>query len=127
MKGSNTHIHVCCCRLFFRQLNYRQHTFLFLTLILFNWHYNCITQIAKLKKVKSDQENLPIFKYKDAMIDMVRKNQVVVIAGDTGCGKSTQVKFHNIDQNLFPVLSFIKYYFHFLFSKKHLVDSDYCM
>ncbi|KAL4227796.1 negative regulation of nuclear-transcribed mRNA catabolic process [Mactra antiquata] len=45
----------------------------------------------KLKKVKSDQENLPIYQYKSEIVDMIRDNQVVVIAGDTGCGKSTQV------------------------------------
>ena len=35
--------------------------------------------------------NLPIFKYKQGIVDAVKDNQVVVVAGDTGCGKSTQV------------------------------------
>lgn len=48
-------------------------------------------QFNKLKKVKADQENLPIFQYKSEIVDTVRENQVVIIAGDTGCGKSTQV------------------------------------
>ncbi|KAK3098811.1 hypothetical protein FSP39_023323, partial [Pinctada imbricata] len=45
----------------------------------------------KLKKLRTDQENLPIFQFKQKIIDMIGENQVVVIAGDTGCGKSTQV------------------------------------
>ncbi|XP_045216497.2 probable ATP-dependent RNA helicase DHX34 [Mercenaria mercenaria] len=48
-------------------------------------------KLAKLKKVKTDQENLPIFQYKSDIVQLVRDNQVVIVAGDTGCGKSTQV------------------------------------
>ncbi|XP_060571590.1 probable ATP-dependent RNA helicase DHX34, partial [Ruditapes philippinarum] len=48
-------------------------------------------KLSKLKKVKADQENLPIFQHKSEIVELVRDNQVVIIAGDTGCGKSTQV------------------------------------
>lgn len=48
-------------------------------------------KLAKLKKVRADQENLPIFKYKSAILEMLKDHQVIVVAGDTGCGKSTQV------------------------------------
>ena len=34
---------------------------------------------------------LPIFKKKDEIIQKIIQNQVVLITGDTGCGKSTQV------------------------------------
>lgn len=46
----------------------------------------------KLKQIKKSQENLPIFKYKDVIVKTVQDCPVVVIAGDTGCGKSTQVQ-----------------------------------
>ncbi len=36
-------------------------------------------------------DNLPISDHKDAIVDAVIKNQVVVIAGDTGSGKTTQL------------------------------------
>ncbi|XP_034326251.2 probable ATP-dependent RNA helicase DHX34 [Magallana gigas] len=45
----------------------------------------------KLKKIRSDQENLPIFQYRQMILDKLEQNQIVVVAGDTGCGKSTQV------------------------------------
>lgn len=48
-------------------------------------------KFAKLKKIRQDQENLPIFQYKKVITDMVKEHNVVVVAGDTGCGKSTQV------------------------------------
>ena len=42
-------------------------------------------------KIKRDRESLPIWQYKDKIIEAVNQNQVVIVAGDTGCGKSTQV------------------------------------
>ncbi len=42
-------------------------------------------------KIRHDQQNLPIYQYKDKIVEAVREHQVVVVAGDTGCGKSTQV------------------------------------
>ena len=35
--------------------------------------------------------NLPIMRYKDEIIEKIIKNQVTIIAGKTGCGKTTQV------------------------------------
>lgn len=46
---------------------------------------------AKLSKLRREQKNLPIFQYRDKIAELVRGCPVVVVAGDTGCGKSTQV------------------------------------
>ncbi|KAM3616171.1 uncharacterized protein V6R79_013600 [Siganus canaliculatus] len=46
---------------------------------------------SKLAKLRREQKNLPIFQYRDRIVDLVRVHPVVVVAGDTGCGKSTQV------------------------------------
>lgn len=35
--------------------------------------------------------NLPVFSYRDEILELVASNQVIVISGDTGCGKSTQI------------------------------------
>ena len=52
-------------------------------------------QFSKLVKLKKDQANLPISHFREQIVDEIRSNQVVIIAGDTGCGKSTQVTpFH---------------------------------
>ena len=48
-------------------------------------------KFAKLVKIQKDKQNLPIFQYKEKIVEMVSHHQVVVVAGDTGCGKSTQV------------------------------------
>ncbi|XP_069017292.1 probable ATP-dependent RNA helicase DHX34 [Embiotoca jacksoni] len=46
---------------------------------------------GKLAKLRREQKNLPIFQYQDRIVELVRLHPVVVVAGDTGCGKSTQV------------------------------------
>lgn len=59
--------------------------------LMFFWTHWQILQFNKLKKIRSDQENLPIFQYRQMILDKLEQNQIVVVAGDTGCGKSTQV------------------------------------
>lgn len=48
-------------------------------------------KFSKLVKLKKDQANLPISHFREEIVDAIGSNQVVIIAGDTGCGKSTQV------------------------------------
>ncbi|XP_054039857.1 probable ATP-dependent RNA helicase DHX34 isoform X3 [Rissa tridactyla] len=57
-------------------------------------HYLDFTQkqsFAKLAKLHRERAALPIAQYRQRLLDAVAGNQVVVVAGDTGCGKSTQV------------------------------------
>lgn len=51
-----------------------------------------LVQFDKLRKVQRDRESLPIWQYRDRIVEAIRDNQVVIVAGDTGCGKSTQVR-----------------------------------
>ncbi|XP_065511202.1 probable ATP-dependent RNA helicase DHX34 [Caloenas nicobarica] len=46
---------------------------------------------AKLAKIQKERAALPIWRYRERILGAVAENPVVVIAGDTGCGKSTQV------------------------------------
>ncbi|GAB6031229.1 hypothetical protein CHUAL_009042 [Chamberlinius hualienensis] len=48
-------------------------------------------KLAKFKKLKKDQANLPIAQFRDEIMRTVKANQIVIVAGDTGCGKSTQM------------------------------------
>ena len=48
-------------------------------------------QFEKLVKIHHDKESLPIHHYKSQIVSTIRSHQVVLVAGDTGCGKSTQV------------------------------------
>ncbi|CDI96521.2 ATP dependent RNA helicase DHX34 [Echinococcus multilocularis] len=46
---------------------------------------------AKIKRLHRDRENLPIARFREPLLSELMRQQVLVIAGDTGCGKSTQV------------------------------------
>ncbi|XP_018359215.1 PREDICTED: probable ATP-dependent RNA helicase DHX34 isoform X2 [Trachymyrmex cornetzi] len=48
-------------------------------------------KFAKLKKLRDTQANLPVARYKEKIVEMVKTEKVIIIAGDTGCGKSTQI------------------------------------
>ena len=48
-------------------------------------------KFRKLKRLRKSQSELPIAQFRREIVDGVQKNRVVVVAGDTGCGKSTQV------------------------------------
>ena len=45
----------------------------------------------KLKKLRQAQANLPIAEFRKEIIETLKNSQVIIVAGDTGCGKSTQV------------------------------------
>ncbi|XP_020528409.1 DExH-box ATP-dependent RNA helicase DExH6 isoform X1 [Amborella trichopoda] len=44
-----------------------------------------------LQEISEQRSKLPIASFKDAITSAVEKHQVVLIAGETGCGKTTQV------------------------------------
>lgn len=48
-------------------------------------------KFGKLKKLRDTQANLPVARYKEEIIEMVKMEKVIIVAGDTGCGKSTQI------------------------------------
>lgn len=61
-------------------------------------HYMNFLQKQKfdqLVRIRNNQKGLPIWQHKDEILKMIKANQVVIVAGDTGCGKSTQVILYN--------------------------------
>ncbi|KAK2500818.1 hypothetical protein MC885_013684 [Smutsia gigantea] len=46
---------------------------------------------GRLAKLQRERAALPIAQYGSRILQMLKEHQVVVVAGDTGCGKSTQV------------------------------------
>ena len=47
----------------------------------------------------SNSEILPIFNKKQEIIDQINKNRVIIVSGNTGCGKSTQVPQYIFEKN----------------------------
>uniref|UniRef100_F1KT44 ATP-dependent RNA helicase DHX34 n=2 Tax=Ascaris TaxID=6251 RepID=F1KT44_ASCSU len=56
-------------------------------------------KLNQLKQLRTSQNNLPIAAHREHIIDVISKNQVLIIAGDTGCGKSTQVPQYLLEAN----------------------------
>lgn len=51
-----------------------------------------ISEVEKRKQtIKETKESLPIFPFKDDLIQAVREHQVLIIEGETGSGKTTQI------------------------------------
>ncbi|KAH8739446.1 pre-mRNA splicing factor ATP-dependent RNA helicase [Cryptosporidium ryanae] len=44
-----------------------------------------------LKSISEQRRNLPIFPLRDSLIELIRKNQIIVVIGETGSGKTTQI------------------------------------
>jgi flagellar biosynthesis GTPase FlhF len=49
------------------------------------------SHFAKSKTLKEQREYLPVFTVRERLLDVVRDNQVVIVVGETGSGKTTQL------------------------------------
>ncbi|EHH26500.1 ATP-dependent RNA helicase DHX29 [Macaca mulatta] len=45
----------------------------------------------KYQKLLKERQQLPVFKHRDSIVETLKRHRVVVVAGETGSGKSTQV------------------------------------
>ena len=45
------------------------------------------------------KKELPIFPFKEEILEKIEKNRIIIISGNTGCGKSTQVPQYIFDSN----------------------------
>uniref|UniRef100_A0A0D9WZA3 RNA helicase n=1 Tax=Leersia perrieri TaxID=77586 RepID=A0A0D9WZA3_9ORYZ len=50
-----------------------------------------VSDFAKSKSLAQQRQYLPIFTVRDDLLQVVRENQVVVVVGETGSGKTTQL------------------------------------
>lgn len=55
-------------------------------------------QVSQNGPFAESRANLPIYEYRDNIIDAIDQNQVVVISGETGSGKTTQVPQYILEQ-----------------------------
>lgn len=43
------------------------------------------------KSIKEQRESLPIFKLKEQLLKAIKENQILIVVGETGSGKTTQI------------------------------------
>ncbi|KAM3414076.1 putative helicase C15C4.05 [Cercospora zeina] len=58
------------------------------------------TGMAKYQQMLVSRMNLPMFHYRQAALDTIQKNQVTILCGETGCGKSTQLPAFILENEL---------------------------
>ncbi|KAL4443077.1 hypothetical protein ABPG74_002144 [Tetrahymena malaccensis] len=50
-----------------------------------------LLQLSEREKMKKVRQSLPIYKYREELLTLIRDNRVIVMVGETGSGKTTQV------------------------------------
>ena len=50
-----------------------------------------VSTFAKSYTLKQQREYLPIYATRQELLSVIRDNNVVVVVGETGCGKTTQL------------------------------------
>lgn len=50
-----------------------------------------VSDFALEKSIKEQREYLPVFAVRQKMLNVIRDNSVVIIVGETGSGKTTQL------------------------------------
>ncbi|KAK6270419.1 hypothetical protein POUND7_007524 [Theobroma cacao] len=50
-----------------------------------------VSEFAKSKSIAEQRQYLPIYSVRDELLQVIRENQVVVVVGETGSGKTTQL------------------------------------
>ena len=53
-------------------------------------HAKVLERLSRIPKIKLNQE-LPVTQSADKLIEAIQKNQVIIVAGETGSGKTTQL------------------------------------
>lgn len=51
---------------------------------------------------KKEEEELPIMEYREEILKEIRNNRVVIITGETGCGK-VRIKIIMVSENIFNI------------------------
>lgn len=64
---------------------------IFLTIITHYLDFKQKERFQKIKKLRKFQANLPIAAFRNEIVEAVKNESILILAGDTGCGKSTQV------------------------------------
>ena len=49
------------------------------------------SEFAKQKSIKQQREYLPVYAVRQQLLSIIRDNSVVIIVGETGSGKTTQL------------------------------------
>ena len=52
---------------------------------------NAVSEFAKTKSIRQQREFLPVFGVRDELLNVIRENNICIVVGETGSGKTTQL------------------------------------
>lgn len=52
----------------------------------------------KRERIRHEREALPMFKHRDALLDAIKKHQVLIVQSETGSGKTTQIPQYLLEE-----------------------------
>jgi pre-mRNA-splicing factor ATP-dependent RNA helicase DHX38/PRP16 len=50
-----------------------------------------VSEFSKKKSIREQREYLPVFSVRDELLNVIRENTVIIVVGETGSGKTTQM------------------------------------
>lgn len=59
---------------------------------------SAVSEFAKTKSLRQQREFLPVYTVREEMLNVIRENNVVIIVGETGSGKTTQLTQYLMEQ-----------------------------
>jgi ATP-dependent RNA helicase DHX29 len=62
--------------------------------------WNRIRSTPNYQRMLPQRMSLPMFDFRDIAVNAINKNQVVILCGETGCGKSTQLPAYILEHEL---------------------------
>lgn len=57
-----------------------------------------VSEFAKTKSIRQQREFLPVFTVRDELLNVIRENTVIIVVGETGSGKTTQLTQYLLEQ-----------------------------
>ncbi|KAL3235687.1 DEAH-box RNA-dependent ATPase PRP2 [Nakaseomyces bracarensis] len=52
----------------------------------------------RVRSIKESRKKLPVFQYREQLLNIIKENQVVIIVGETGSGKTTQLPQYLVEE-----------------------------
>ena len=69
--------------------------------------YRTRQESSSYKQLLEVRKQLPVFQHQAAILDLIGRHNVVVVAGETGSGKSTQIPQFVLEVSIFPQIGSI--------------------
>ena len=57
-----------------------------------------VSEFAKKKSIRQQREYLPVFTVREQLLNVIRENSVIIVVGETGSGKTTQLTQYLLEE-----------------------------